>query len=84
MTQDAHTEAARKRLCHLAGLRHRTDEADKAIHRAAGAELDNLQADLPRLAPRVHTDPAAADAYQRGTLDVGRLRMMLAHGEHLS
>ena len=72
-----HLDAARKRLCHLAGLRHRTDSADRAITAAAAEELDRLQAELPRLASRVHLDPAAADAYQRGILDVGKLRTML-------
>lgn len=81
MTQsDTHLDAARKRLCHLAGLRARTEAAGKAIHSAASDQLDQLQQDLPRLAKRVHTDSAAAEAYQQGTLNVGRLRTILGHG----
>lgn len=76
---DTHLDAARKRLCHLAGLRHKADAADKAIQTAAGAELERLQADQPRLAPRVHLDPSAAASYQRNTLDVGKLRTIMGH-----
>lgn len=75
-----HADAARQRLCHLAGLRHRTDAAEAAIQASAEEELTRLQGELPKLARRVHLDPAAADAYQRGVLDTGKLHTILGHG----
>ena len=80
-TPDAHLDAARKRLCHLSGLRQKTNRADQAIASAATEELAWLQEALPRLAARANLDPAAAEAYQRGILDRGRLQQVLAHSE---
>lgn len=77
---DIHADAARNRLCHLAGLRSRTEASGQAIQAAAAAELERIQGDQKRLAPRVDLDPAAAETYQRNTLDAGRLHTILGHG----
>lgn len=62
--QDQHFAAIRRRLGQLRELEQRTDAADAKIRAAADARRAQVQADLTRLAPRVHLDTEAGDRYQ--------------------
>ncbi len=76
--QQEHIGAARKRLVHLAGLARRTEVAERAILAHATEMLAKVDADLPKLRPRVHTDTEAADRYQELTMERGRLLHIIA------
>ena len=73
-----HIAAAKRRLAHLAGLRARTDEADRRIRAAAEERHAAVLADIGRLRGRAGFDPAAADAYQRLTIERGQLEQVIA------
>lgn len=82
--QDEHIGAARQRLGHLAGLARRTELAERAILAAALDRAEKVDADLLKLRPRVHTDPAAADQYQELILEKGKLATVIAQArKHL-
>lgn len=76
--QQEHIGAAGKRLGHLAGLAHRTEAAERAILAHATEMLAKVEADLPKLRPRVQTDPEAASRYQELTMERGRLEQIIA------
>ena len=81
--QAKHVDAAKRRLCHLAGLSQKTVEAERGILAAAGERRAAVQADLDRLQPRVNTDAAAGDQYMALTAERGRLDTMIGHARRV-
>jgi hypothetical protein len=72
-----HTSALRVQLVKLAGMRARSEQAEKNIQTAAGKRLEAVEADIKALRPRVFLDDGAARQYDGLTLERGRLQRIL-------
>lgn len=78
MTTPAHLNALRRRLGQLHTMELVAQQTDAKIRQAAERRLAKVQADLDRLRPRVHLDPAAANEYQDLAAELPHLRRVLS------
>jgi hypothetical protein len=73
-----HVEAAKARLCHLAGIAARTRDAEQSIHDIAEKRLAAVEASLTQLRPRAISDREAGDQYQSLMLERGQLQVVIS------
>lgn len=76
-------DAARSRLVHLAGLAETTASTERQILAAAEDRLKAVSADIDRLRPRVHLDPAASDAYRAAVQERGQVTTVIAQARRV-